>query len=281
MSALRFLPLRRGTNIPAIREWQHRASSDSDQIEAWRREIPGCNWGILTGDGLGVIDLDTKKAPEWSFGGYSTFIDLEDRLGVDFTIFPAVLTASGTHLYFRYEGHLPSRVPWLDWIDLKADASEGQGHQVAAPGTVRTDAPGEHRVYELVRGDLLSIPHAPSELLTAMRSWSGGARGGSGGGGSSVDLDELGGVERLRHEGFRDGQRDNGFNTLAWYLVRTHYPHMDLVWRIAWEVYQRTDTSASDPFPWSKVEYQIRRAEQKIGPEVTAQVEWAKKRYGL
>lgn len=281
MTGLRYLPLRPGTNIPAIREWQNLASADPDQWAEWRREIRGCNFGLLTGNGLGVIDLDTKKAPEWSFGGYSTLIDLEDVLGVDFSIFPAVLTASGTHLYFRYDGHLPSRVPWLDWVDLKADASEGLGHQVAVPGTYRTDVVGAPRTYEIIRGDLRSIPFAPDALMDAMRSWRGGARGGSGGAGSSVDLDALGGVERLRLDGFRDGQRDNGFNTLAWHLVRTHYPHMDLVWRIAWEVYQNTDVSASDPFPWSKVEYQIRRAAERIGPEVTAQIEWARKRYGL
>ncbi|WP_411721028.1 bifunctional DNA primase/polymerase, partial [Mycetocola sp.] len=46
MTPLRYLPLRPGTNIPAITKWQNRASSDPDQWRDWRQEIPRCNWGV-------------------------------------------------------------------------------------------------------------------------------------------------------------------------------------------------------------------------------------------
>ncbi|PTT14644.1 hypothetical protein DBR36_15840 [Microbacterium sp. HMWF026] len=271
-SSLRVLPLRPGTNIPAIAGWPARATDDTAQIEAWREQIPGCNWGILTGGGLGVLDIDTKSAPEWSFGGFDSLIQVEELLELDLGDLPLVQTASGAHLYFRYDGVLPSRVPWIEHVDLKADAASGQGHQVAAPGTFRTDIPGEPRTYELVRGDLASIPYAPEALVRALREWRGSSNGSSGGGGSSVELPE---TDVLRRTGFRLGQRDNGFNTLMWRLVRNHYPHLDLVRQIAYEIWRETDNPPGDVFPWSKVENQMQRAVKSIGPDVEAQLAWA------
>ncbi|MFT4230636.1 MAG: bifunctional DNA primase/polymerase [Microbacterium sp.] len=132
MSAgLRVFPVRYGTKRPLVSEWQNRASSDPAQIKAWRAEFPGCNWGIRTGEGVGVIDLDTKKAPEWSSGGYGSLIDLAET-GIDLFRYPLVRTPLGHHLYFRYEGHLTSLVPWLDLVDLLADG----GRYVVAPGSI-------------------------------------------------------------------------------------------------------------------------------------------------
>lgn len=268
---LRRIPLLRGTNRPALKGWPEKASRDPAMLGVWRREFPGCNFGIVTGNGIGVLDIDTKSDLH-GFGGYDSLIQVTDLLGIDLSNLPVVTTYSGEHLYFRYDGHLPSRVPWVPYLDVKADG----GHQVAAPGTVRVEPEGE-RTYTLVRGSLDSIPYAPSGLLDAIRSWRGVSRG-SWGGGSTVDLPA---TEWLRGHGFRMGERDNGFNTLVWKLTRTHYPHMDLVERIAFEVWQKTDNPPSDPMPWTKVQQQIIRAAERIGPEVDAQIEWARRRYGL
>lgn len=278
MADLRYLPLRPGTNIPAATGWQHRASNDPAILEDWAREFPGCNWGILTGDGLGVLDLDTKR-DEHGYGGFTSMIDVEELLGVELAAHPMVETYTGAHVYFRYHGHLPTRVPWLPHLDVKADpvAAGGQGHQVAGPGTVRGGEWGE-RTYRLVRGSLDAIPYAPDSLITAIRSWRVSNASGSGGGGSSVDLPD---TAWLREHGFRSGQRDNGFNTLAWKLTRIHYPRMDLVHQIIYEVWEHTDQPSGDVLPWAKVQAQIDRAEKSIGPEVTAQIEWARRRYGL
>lgn len=164
---LRVVPLRPGTNIPAIKNWQNLASDDHEQITEWRRQVPGCNWGIRTGDGLGVLDLDTKNAPEGDPGGFGSLIDIEELLSIDLRNLPMVTTASGAHLYFRYDGHLPTRIGWALHLDVKADG----GSQVAAPGTIRADPSGVERVYTLVRGDLRAIPYAPDALLSAIRGW--------------------------------------------------------------------------------------------------------------
>lgn len=268
LTELRYLPLYPGTNRPWLTDWPRLASSDPAVLDAWRSEFPGCNWGILTGNGLGVLDLDTKGDPDGS-GGFASMITLEDLIGVDLSVYPMVETYTGAHIYFRYHGSLPSKVPWVPHLDVKADG----GHQVAGPGTVRDGEWGE-RAYRMVRGSLDAIPYAPESLLTAIRSWRvAGAAGGSFGGGSAVDLPA---TDYLRQHGFRLGQRDNGFNTLAWKLVRNHYPHMDLVHQITYEVYTHTDNPDNDPLPWSVVQRKIDRAARLLGPEIDAQFSWAK-----
>lgn len=282
MADLRYLPLKAGTNEPALSGWPTKATSDRSTLEQWAREYPGCNWGILTGNygdgpGVGVLDVDTKSDVDENgdpigYGGFASIIMLEDLIGVDLSRLPMVETYTGAHLFFRYHGQLLSKVPWLPHLDVKADGHSGLGHQVAGPGTVRDGKWGE-RTYRLVRGSLDAIPFAPESLLTAIRSWRVAGAGGSFGGGSSVDLPA---TDHLREHGFRLGQRDNGFNTLAWKLVRNHYPHMDLVNQIAYEVYTHTDNPDNDPLPWSVVQRKIDRAARLLGPEIDAQFSWAK-----
>lgn len=264
-SPLRFIPLAPGTNRPFLPDWPRLATSDQAALAAWGTEYPGCNWGILTGDGLGVLDLDTKNDP-FGFGGYSTLIDVTDLLEIDVSNLPAVETASGLHLYFRYFGKLPSRIGWLPHLDVIADG----GRQVGAPGTVRK-VDGLERIYRPTRGSLDSIPFAPSRLIEAIRTWRTASRGSSTGIRSGYDL---GSTDQLRREGFRHGERDNGFNALAWRLVRTHYPYMDLVRQQAWEVWEHTD-QGSDPYPWAWVEKKIARAEAALVPTIEAELDWA------
>ena len=38
--------------------WQHKASADPQQIEAWQQAHTDCNWGLLLGPKSGVIDLE-------------------------------------------------------------------------------------------------------------------------------------------------------------------------------------------------------------------------------
>ena len=252
MTGLRFLPLRPGSNIPAIKNWQNVASADHDQHEEWLRQIPGCNWGVLTGNGVGVLDLDTKNAPEGDPGGFGSLIDVEQLLGIDLSGLPLVQTASGAHLYFRYDGHLPSKVPWVPYLDVKADG----GHQVAAPGTIR-DVPGGQRVYTLLRGSLQDIPFAPAPLLEAIRKWRTG-RTGVGGGSPSPGAD-LPSTEDAIKYGLPNGARDDFMHRLAcrWWSKLGLEAEAD-VHALAWAVWSAT--AGHDTFPWSDAEKCVRSA---------------------
>ncbi|WP_109210594.1 MULTISPECIES: bifunctional DNA primase/polymerase [Microbacterium] len=253
MTDLRVLPLRPGTNIPAVKNWQNIATSDSTQIAEWRQMIPGCNWGIRTGEGVGVLDLDTKNAPEGDPGGFGSLIDIEELLGIDLSNLPLVTTAHGMHLYFRYDGHLASKVPWVPFLDVKADG----GHQVAGPGTIREDQEGIERVYTLVRGNLRAIPRAPDALLSAIRGWRVGRPGN--GGGSTSPGDDLPSTEEAIKHGLPLRRRNDFMHRLAcrWYSKLGLDAHSE-VWALAravWDV-----TPGHDTFPWSEVETAVASA---------------------
>lgn len=260
MNDLRVLPLRAGTNIPAIRNWQNLASADHEQIAAWRREFAGgCNWGILTGNGLGVMDLDTKNAPEGSPGGFGSLIDIEELLDIDLSSLPLVMTHSGAHLYFRYEGTLPSKVPWVPHIDVKADG----GHQVAGPGTVRV-VEGVENIYALVRGSMRDIPYAPDALLSAIRGW---RIGRPGFGGSPSPGGELPGTADAVKHGLPVNSRNDYMHRLACRWWREFGPSDEgRVWALARDVWEATP--GHDTFPWSEAEVAVKSAHRFVALEV-------------
>jgi hypothetical protein len=259
--SLRFIPLIPGTNRPAVLNWQNlAATADSEQVLAWRHEFRGgCNWGVLTGNGLGVIDLDCHNEDDPSnFGGFATIIDVEELLGIDLSNLPLVQTFSGAHLYFRYEGHLPSKVPWLSHIDIMADG----GHQVAGPGTVRQDR-GVERTYTLVRGDLRAIPYAPDALLSAIRGWRVRRTGMPGSPSSGADLPSTG--EALR-DGLPLGSRNDLMHGLAcrWWGVYGLASEAT-VWDLARRVWEATP--GHDTFPWSEASKAVTSARDYIAVE--------------
>ncbi|KXZ61388.1 hypothetical protein Mlaev_00647 [Microbacterium laevaniformans] len=259
MNDLRVLPLRPGTNIPAIRGWQNVASADPAQIAKWQAEFPRCNWGIRTGEGVGVLDLDTKNAPAWSAGGFGSLIDVCELLDLDLSHLPMVETFSGAHLYFRYDGHLPSKVPWVDYIDVKADG----GHQVAGPGTVR-EYQGVERTYRIVRGNLRDIPYAPVELIDAIRGWR-MPRGSSGGGSPSPGADLPTTADAIRY-GLPLNSRNDFMHRLAsrWWLKLGFSAEAE-VWALARAVWEATP--GRDTFPWSEVVTAVRSARRFIEAE--------------
>lgn len=255
----RMVPLAAGTNRAIVRDWPRVASSDPAKLAQWRRDFAGCNWGLLTGNGVGVIDLDTKNDPQ-GFGGYSTLIDVTDLLGVDLSSLPVVSTASGAHLYFRYRGTLPSRLGWLPFIDVKADG----GHQVAAPGTVR-DWGGRERIYRLIRGSLAEIPYAPDELVRAIREWR-SPRGSGTGGSPSPGSDLPSDLEATTH-GLPLGSRNDMMHRLACRWWRDlGLSNGDAVRSRAYQVWLATGDR--DSFPWSEVLTAVASAEKHMRIEL-------------
>lgn len=60
----RLHPLKPRSKAPCLRDWQHLATSDIGQIEAWARQFPGCNWGAVAGpeSAFFAVDVDDPAA---------------------------------------------------------------------------------------------------------------------------------------------------------------------------------------------------------------------------
>lgn len=87
--ATRVFPLADHSKQPrAGWQWRERNSSDTAQVSAWRTEYPRANFGVVTGDGLVVIDVDTYHG-----GSLEALPELPETY--------SVMTAhGGRHLYF-------------------------------------------------------------------------------------------------------------------------------------------------------------------------------------
>src|SRR4029453_5581595 len=108
---------------PRIDDWTATASVDPAQIQAWWREWPTANIGLLTGDRsrLAVLDIDPRN------GGDVALADLEQCYHV-LPETPLVLTGGqGKHYYFRLDGPCASCHP-APGIELQAESA-----QVVAP----------------------------------------------------------------------------------------------------------------------------------------------------
>lgn len=143
---MKLFPIKKGAKFPPlVKDWEHRASDDSAQIEAWTKEFPGCNWGIACGpSNLIVVDEDAK--------GALLALELDDVL--DFPPTREVKTPKGRHLY--YIGHIRGSIKRYPGVDIKS-----AGGYVLAPGSrIQTG------IYELVR-DVDPVDPDPRLLVCA------------------------------------------------------------------------------------------------------------------
>jgi len=100
----------------------HDFTTDPGQIRKWARMFPDANWGIATGGGLVVLDVDPRH------GGDLSIAELEEEHGEILTL-TARTGGGGFHLYLS--GDLPARGGFRPGLDLKAE-----GGLVVAPGSL-------------------------------------------------------------------------------------------------------------------------------------------------
>lgn len=117
----RVLPLKPGTKVPDLRHWPEEASTNPAVIKRhWtlsrNRSGKDTNIGIVTGNGLVVVDIDTHHG-----GEIPSWLDTDTA---------AVRTASGgLHYYYSVAGFVPNSVGRLaPGVDVR-----GERGQVAAP----------------------------------------------------------------------------------------------------------------------------------------------------
>ena len=134
IQGLAVFPLRPGTKVPLVKDWESKASTDIEQIMRWWTTTPRANIAIACGpSNLLVIDLDADKAPGSTRHGQRTLINLADGRGIP----PTLTVASargGRHLYYRQ----PDGARFGNTAGSLGELIDTRGHggYVVAPGSV-------------------------------------------------------------------------------------------------------------------------------------------------
>lgn len=275
-NGFRIHPLKPGSKQPQWTTWQDRATTDLNQVYAWWVGHKADNIGVATGNGIAVVDLDVKHGND----GTARFKEwLDEHFGAILPDPPAATRTptGGVHLWYRAEGPVKTCTNWRPGVDVRGEG----GYVVAPPSALRLSVDdGSHRrteevwlEYRTERASLL--PMAPDALVAAINAEGGSSIRVIGAGGSAGHLDKA--TEFYRANGFRSGERDPSFQSLAWRLVRLHYPNLDLIRAIAYDVWTATDNTQDDPFPWCEVEKKITRAWDHLAPQIRAEYQWARR----
>lgn len=118
-------PLPAGAKKPPPKDWQRIATNVPAAVEAMFRDRPHANYGVLTGEGFVVIDVDPKR------GGAHTLRRLQQEHGELPPTFTVVTPSGGLHLYFATGDALANSV---DRIGPGVDV-RGRGGYVVGPGS--------------------------------------------------------------------------------------------------------------------------------------------------
>jgi hypothetical protein len=99
----RVVPCRKGSKVPAVKEWTRVATTDPNQIESWwRGPFAGHGVCIATGDesNLLVVDVDVANGKQ----GLQTLQELLRQHGRDRAVetYTVRTPSGGMHLYLRY-----------------------------------------------------------------------------------------------------------------------------------------------------------------------------------
>jgi hypothetical protein len=153
-------PLAPGTKRPAIRDWEHRATTDPNRIRRCWHAGAGFGIGIATGPSrLVVIDLDPAPADAGPDGAGALGALAQVRGVALAATFTVATPRGGTHLYYRSPPGVQLRnsagtlAPHLD--------TRAEGGYVVAPGTALPNG-----AYELV--DDTDPPELPAWLVQAL-----------------------------------------------------------------------------------------------------------------
>lgn len=157
----RLMPILSRNKIPIIDDWSNNASNDPQVLETWSHQYPACNWGLLTGDTIFVVDIDPKHK------GDETWKALVKQHGEPLTV-TTITGSKGLHFYFKMPidfvvGNTANKLgPGID--------TRGTGGQVLIPPSIHMNG----NKYEWAPGrspfdvDVAAPPAWLSEMLKAI-----------------------------------------------------------------------------------------------------------------
>jgi hypothetical protein len=128
---LAVFPVRPGTKIPALCDWQGRATTSPTEAQALFGGHPGCNVGVVTGarSGVFVLDVDRKAVD-----GLATLAELQQRHGQLPATWRTETPSGGLHEWFAYPENrrISNRAGFAPGLDIRASG----GFVVAPPSVV-------------------------------------------------------------------------------------------------------------------------------------------------
>ncbi|MEJ5341582.1 MAG: bifunctional DNA primase/polymerase [Thermogutta sp.] len=147
-------PLKPGSKQPILANWPNKASQHEATVRDWLATFPRANWGIVTGKGVSVLDID-PAALESGWPGD------QRRQELKATGCPLVQTPrGGFHLYFKAN--------WPNSVGVIApgvDTKGPRGYVVAPPSLV--NGKGYRWIRPLVQID--QLPSPPEWLDAAVK----------------------------------------------------------------------------------------------------------------
>lgn len=130
---LAVFPLIENDKLPLTQNGFKDATTDKAQIERWWKKHPDANIGIATGQmsgGLVAVDIDVDK--EKDKDGYHTFVRWCEE---NYLILPdswlSITGRGGYHLLYKSSFPVPSKIGWLEDVDIRAD-----GAYIVAPPSI-------------------------------------------------------------------------------------------------------------------------------------------------
>ena len=138
----RVFPLTPNSKVSAIKGWPSLATKKIANVTAWwdTRAFADCNVGVATGDGLVVLDCDSKApSAKWPNGrnGIDS-LNLLDTLGLDNSMRVATPN-DGVHVYLKTDrawANSVDRLKEFPGIDIRGD-----GGYVVGPGSTIDGVP--------------------------------------------------------------------------------------------------------------------------------------------
>ena len=220
------------------------ASNEPDTIRAWASAAPQMNIAIATGNtsNLVVLDLDIRESGDDIIDGE---FELKAWLAARGIEIPDTLVQStgggGKHILLDWPATtgglrpaIASRTNWLPGVDIRAD-----GGYIVAPPSQHISGQLYHwhdnAALAVISNDLLSILVNEKRQTNSSSTTLAPAQ-------HSLD------VQTLMREGFRFGERDDGFTRLAG-ILRGRGDSLDTARIIIKEVWDNTEQNESDYFP--------------------------------
>ena len=127
-----------------MKDWPDRGTLDKSQLNEWSTAYPDCNFGVITGNGLVVLDVDNKNNKEGS--------KVLSELGEIPQTFTVATPSGGFHYYFKSSVSLKSR-NFNNGLEIKST-----GNQVVAEGSTI-----DGKLYKVIND--AEIAEFPIELI--------------------------------------------------------------------------------------------------------------------